>query len=196
VERGNVGRTELAFEKCYMVTGGIIRRQKGTWLQMGQNAMQMGLLSAIKHIWLFWEISSDLAKTDFFETFALTLCLPTIRIVLALAVIKNMELRSIDISYAFINSNIDVEIHMKQPEGFQQGGKNIVCKLNKSLYGLRQSPRLWSETLSKVLISMGFFKTYSDASLYIFDQDSIKVIVPVFVDDITLASKSVSKLDY
>ena len=43
---------------------------------------------------------------------------------------------------------------------------------------------------------MGFTKTYSDASLYIFDQDNIKVIVPMFVDDITLASKSAAKLDY
>ena len=133
---------------------------------------------------------------DFFETFASTLRLATIRIVLALAAIEDMELRSIDISYAFTNSDIDVEIYMKQPEGFEQGGRNIVCRLNKSLYGLRQSPRLWGETLAKVLISMGFAKTYSDASLYIFDQDNVKVIVPVFVDDITLASKSAAKLDY
>ena len=133
---------------------------------------------------------------DFFETFASTLRLPTIRIVLALAAIEDMELRSIDISYAFTNSDIDVEIYMKQPEGFQQSERNMVCRLNKSLYGLKQSPRLWGETLAKVLISMGFSKTYSDASLYIFDQDNIKVIVPVFVDDITLASKSASKLDH
>jgi len=77
---------------------------------------------------------------DFFETFASTLRLPTIRIVLALAAIEDMELRSIDISYAFTNSDIDVDIYMKQPEGFWQGEKDIVCKLNKSLYGLKQSP--------------------------------------------------------
>ena len=133
---------------------------------------------------------------DFFETFASTLRSSTIRIVLALAAIEDMELRSVDISYAFTNSDVDVEIYMTQPEGFQQGGKNMVCRLNKSLYGLKQSPRLWGETLAKALLSMGFVKTYSDASLYIFDQDGIKVIVPVFVDDITLASKSASKLDY
>ena len=133
---------------------------------------------------------------DFFETFASTLQSATIRIVLALAAIDDMELWSVDISYAFTNSDIDVEIYMKQPDGFQQGGKNLVCKLNKSLYGLKQSPRLWGETLANVLIGMGFTKTYCDASLYIFDQDGIKVIVPMFVDDITLASKSADKLDY
>jgi len=132
---------------------------------------------------------------DFFETFASTLRSSTIRIVLALAAIEDMELRSIDISYAFTNSDIDVEIYMAQPQGFKQGSKNLVCKLNKSLYGLRQSPRLWGETLAKALSSLGFNKTHSDASLYIFDRDGIKVIVPVFVDDITLASKSKAKLD-
>ena len=60
---------------------------------------------------------------DFFETFASTLQSSTIRIVLALAAIEDMELRSVGILYAFTNSDIDVEIYMKQPEGFQQGGK-------------------------------------------------------------------------
>ena len=46
------------------------------------------------------------------------------------------------------------------------------------------------------LLGMGFSKTYSDASLFIYDKDGIKVIVPVFVDDITLASKSVETLDW
>ena len=132
---------------------------------------------------------------DYFETFASTLRSSTIRIVLALAAIEDMELRSVDISYAFTNSDIDVEIYMRQPQGFRQGGKNMVCKLNKSLYGLRQSPRLWGETLAKVLSGMGFNKTYSDSSLFILDRDNIKIIVPVFVDDITLASKSKEGLD-
>ncbi|CAA7264650.1 unnamed protein product [Cyclocybe aegerita] len=93
----------------------------------------------------------------------------TLRIVLALAAIDDMHLRSVDISYAFTNGDIDVEIYMKQPEGFVQFGKEYVCKLNKSLYGLKQSAWLWSEKLTKVLLEMGFKKTYSDASLFIFD---------------------------
>ncbi|KDR64885.1 hypothetical protein GALMADRAFT_82563 [Galerina marginata CBS 339.88] len=119
----------------------------------------------------------------------------TVRIVLALAAIEDLELRSVDISYAFTNSDIDVEIYMEQPEGFKQGGPRTVCRLNKSIYGLKQSSRLWGETLCAVLIELGFKKTYSDASLYIFDRDGIKVIMPVFVDDITLASKSKEALD-
>ena len=132
---------------------------------------------------------------DYFETFASTMRQATVRIVLALAAIEDMDLRSVDISYAFTNSDIDVEIYMEQPEGFKQGKKGQVCRLNKSLYGLKQSSRLWGETLEKVLIKLGFKKTYSDASLYIYDRDNIKIIMPVFVDDITLASKSQEALD-
>ena len=54
---------------------------------------------------------------------------------------------------------------------------------------------MWGETLEKVLVKLGFKKTYSDASLYIYDRDNIKIILPVFVDDITLVSKFQEALD-
>jgi len=60
---------------------------------------------------------------------------------------------------------------------------------------LKQSSHLWSETLGKVLLELGFSKTYSDSSLYIYDRDNVKVIIPMFVDDITLASKSKDAFD-
>ena len=114
---------------------------------------------------------------------------------MALAAIEDMHLRSVDISHAFINSDIDTEIYMKQPEGFKQEGPRIVCRLNKSLYGLKQAPRLWGEKLGSVLIRAGFKKLCSDPSVYIYVRDDVKVIVPVFVDDITFASKSEDILD-
>ena len=132
---------------------------------------------------------------DYFETFASTMRHATIRIVLALAAIEDLHLRSVDISHAFINSDIDAEVYMAQPCGFVQQGPEYVCKLNKSIYGLKQSPRLWSEKLGSAMKELGFTKAYSDPSLYIYDRDNIKVIVPVFVDDITLACKSNEALD-
>ncbi len=132
---------------------------------------------------------------DYFEIFASTMRSTTIQTVLALAAIDDLELRSVDISYAFTNSDVDAEIYIKQPEGFEQSGSKYVCKLNKSLYGLKQSPQLWDEKLAKALFEMDFVKTYSDASLFMYNRDNIKVIVPVFVDDITLASKSKETLD-
>jgi hypothetical protein len=81
----------------------------------------------------------------------------TIRTILALAAIEDLELRSVDISHAFNNGDIDAEIYMKQPEGFEQGGSKYVCRLNKSLYGLKQSPHLWGEKLAEVLFVMGLY---------------------------------------
>ena len=132
---------------------------------------------------------------DYFETFASTMRHATIRIVLALAAIEDLHLRSVDVSHAFINSEIDTEVYMAQPCGFVQQGPEYVCKLNKSIYGLKQSPRLWGEKLGSAMNDLGFIKAYSDPSLYIYDRDNVKVIVPVFVDDITLASKSDEALD-
>jgi transposase InsO family protein len=132
---------------------------------------------------------------DYFETFASTMRHATIRVILALAAIEDLHLRSVDISHAFINSDIDTEVYMAQPPGFVQYGPEYVCKLNKSIYGLKQSPRLWGEKLGAAMKELGFIKAYSDPSLYIYDRDNIKIIVPVFVDDITLASKSSEALD-
>ena len=132
---------------------------------------------------------------DYLETYASVMRFSTLRTILALAAIHDMELRTVDISHAFINSDIDAEIYMVQPEGFRIGGPEKVCRLNKSLYGLKQSPRLWSEKLTSVLEQMGFKKLVSDPSVYIFERDNIKVIVPVWVDDITLASKDASAIE-
>ncbi|KIK55290.1 hypothetical protein GYMLUDRAFT_145163, partial [Collybiopsis luxurians FD-317 M1] len=65
---------------------------------------------------------------------------------------------------------IDTEIYMKQPEGFRHGGPEKVCRLNKSLYGLKQLLHLWSKELA--------------------------MIVPVWADDITLASKDAGAIDH
>ena len=132
---------------------------------------------------------------DYFETFASTMHQSTIRTILALAAIEDLNLCTVDISHAFINSDIDAEVYMKQPEGFEQGGSEYVCKLNKSLYGLKQSPRLWSEKLATVMEGMNFHRLHSDPSVYLYARDDVRVIIPVFVDDITIASKSVEKMD-
>ena len=132
---------------------------------------------------------------DFFETFAPTAKFAAIRAVLAIAAIEDLHLRSLDISHAFINGDLDADVYMEQPEGFEQGGPDYVCHLKKSIYGLKQAARLWYQKLQKVLEQMGFKKIYSDNSLYVMVRDRMRMIMPVFVDDITLASNSVEALD-
>ena len=132
---------------------------------------------------------------DFKETFAPTVRYSTIRIVLALAALEDLELRSVDISHAYLNGTLEEEIYMTQPEGFEVGGPDHVCKLVKSLYGLKQAGRVWNKTLHSALSSMGFNRVQSDHGLYIYLRDDVRLLMPVFVDDITLACKDGAKID-
>lgn len=84
---------------------------------------------------------------------------------------------------------------MRQAEGFQVGGPNKVCRLRKSLYGLKQAARNWNAKLHATLLKMGFKRIDSDRSVYIYVRGAVRIIVPIFVDDITLASTSPAALD-
>jgi hypothetical protein len=79
---------------------------------------------------------------DFKETFTSTIRYSTIWIILAIAALEDLELHSVDISHTYLNGNLEEEIYMKQPEGFEVGGLEFVYKLKKSLYGLKQAGRV------------------------------------------------------
>jgi len=132
---------------------------------------------------------------DFNEVFAPTFRPATLRLVVAITAIEDMELRSVDITSAFVNGDLDEEIYMKQPEGFHIGGPNMVCRLKKSLYGLKQSACQWNKKLDSVLTGMGFKCIESDRSVYIYSNDEVKIFVPIYIDDITFASKSGASIE-
>src|ERR1700730_3677369 len=79
---------------------------------------------------------------DYTETLAPVAKFASLRTVLALAAVEDMEVHTMDVSSAFLNGDLDEEIYMAQPEGFAAPGQeHLVCRLKKSLYGLKQSPR-------------------------------------------------------
>jgi len=133
---------------------------------------------------------SQRPSIDYNEVFAPTFCPATLHLILALAAIEDMELCSVDISAAFTNGDLDETIYMRQPEGFYQKGPNMVCRLKKSLYDFKQSARQWNIKLHAAFTEMGFKKIESDTSVYIYSNGEIKMFVPIYIDDITLASKS------
>ena len=84
---------------------------------------------------------------------------------------------------------------MKQPEGFEVKGKeNLVCKLKKSIYGLKLSPRCWNAALDTQLKQMGFTQSENDPCIYYKDTGGEMFYIGVYVDDIILAGKSEGKL--
>ena len=132
---------------------------------------------------------------DYTEVFAPTFRYAAIRTIIALAAINDLHLRSIDISHAFINGDLEETIYMRQAEGFHTGSPNQVYRLRKSLYGLKQATRQWNKKLHDALASMGFKRLKSDRSIYIFLRGEVCIIIPVFIEDITFASSNSAAID-
>jgi hypothetical protein len=131
---------------------------------------------------------------DYNETFAPTPTWAALRAVIAIAALEDLELESVDISSAFLNGKLEEEVYMRQPEGFERNGSGWVWRLLKSLYGLKQSPRVWHQKLNSVLESMGFTRILCEHSIWIYHRGDVRVIIPVFIDDMTFASKSKSEI--
>ncbi|KAK3719576.1 hypothetical protein QZH41_006798 [Actinostola sp. cb2023] len=132
---------------------------------------------------------------DYDETFSPVVRFESLRTVIALSVKQELKLHQMDVTTAFLNGDLKEEVYMRQPEGFSVKGKeHLVCKLNKSLYGLKQSPRCWNYTLDEHLKSMGFVQTPSDPCIYVSDEDANPFIIAVYVDDIVLAGPSDEKI--
>lgn len=76
---------------------------------------------------------------------------------------------------------------MRLPPGFSSSSPTFVCKLRKSLYGLRQAPRQWFAKLSSTLTENGFFRSYADYSKFTYRKGKVFLALLVYVDDILLA---------
>lgn len=108
---------------------------------------------------------------------------------LVVAGIRKMIVKHIDIKTAFLYGEINENIYMKQPEGYIQDSDNKVCKLNKSIYGLKQSARVWNDKINNVLCSFGFRRGLADPCLYSKMIDGKWTFVLIYVDDIIVASE-------
>ena len=125
---------------------------------------------------------------DFEETFAPVARLEAIRMFLALAVYKSFKVYQMDVKSAFLNGNLEEEVYIEQPDGFQLGDdSNMVCKLKKALYGLKQAPRAWYSRLDVYLQHLGHKKGVVDNNLYVRTEEGTQVVVVVYVDDIIFA---------
>ena len=127
---------------------------------------------------------------DYDETFSPVARFSSIRTLLAFAVEMGMQIHQMDVVTAFLNGDLKEEIYMQQPSRYIQPDKNgLVCKLKKSLYGLKQSPRCWNEKLCEHLKSLGFKESVADLCIFVRQKKELQIIV-VYVDDLILLSKS------
>ena len=131
---------------------------------------------------------------DYDETFSPVVRFESLRTVIALAVQNGLKLCQMDVTTTFLNGELKEEVYMKQPEGYAIKGKeNLVCKLKKSIYGLKQSPRCWNSALDCHLKKMGFKQAAGDPCIYMASEGEM-FLIAVYVDDILLAGRSDERL--
>lgn len=95
-----------------------------------------------------------------------------------------------DVNNAFLHKDLNEEMYMQFPPGFRTGEKNKVCRLHKSLYGLKQALRCWFAKLTTTLTNYGFEQNYSNYSLFTLEKSNLRLHVVVYVDDLIITGSS------
>lgn len=127
---------------------------------------------------------------DYQEIFAPVVKHVSIRYMLSAVAFHNMELQQMDVKTAFLHGNLDEFIVMEQPEGFvDKRFPDKVCRLKKSLYGLKQSPRQWNKRFDDFVRAQGYTRSEYDSCVYFKQSDKgVYVYMLLYVDDILIAS--------
>ncbi|CAI7925453.1 unnamed protein product [Closterium sp. NIES-53] len=133
---------------------------------------------------------------DFFQTFSPTPKMTTLYVLLHVAAQRDYELHSLDFSSAFLQGSLHEEIWLRRPPGFT--GSFPACtqwSLRRPVYGLRQAPREWHDTLKATLAALGFAPSTADPSLFLRTDTTLPPFyVLVYVDDLVFATADTEAL--
>jgi hypothetical protein len=132
---------------------------------------------------------TQVKDVDYFDTFSPTVKMTSIRAFMQIAAEYGLSLSQMDVKTAFLNAPIDCEIYVEQPRGYESPG-GLVCKLKKSLYGLKQSGRNWNNTLHEFFTQNALIQSDVDPCIY-FQRcdDEFLAIVAVWVDDLIIGAR-------
>ena len=132
---------------------------------------------------------------DYDETFSPVAMLKSIRILIAIAAFHDYEIWQMDVKTAFLNGKLSEDVYMTQPEGFVQSEHpNRVCKLQKSIYGLKQASRSWNICFDEKIKEFGFLRSEDEPCVYVRTSGSIVVFLVLYVDDILLMGNDIPTL--
>ena len=124
---------------------------------------------------------------DYEETFSPVVRFASIRLLLAIVAHMDLELYQMDVKTAFLNGELNEEIYMDQPTGFEvKGQEHKVCKLNRSIYGLKQASRQWNKRFHDAMVQDQYRVLNEDHCVYIKTSKDGFVILSLYVDDILL----------
>ncbi|CAI7908906.1 unnamed protein product [Closterium sp. NIES-53] len=135
---------------------------------------------------------------DYFQTFSPTPKMTTLRVLLHTAAQRDYELHSLDFSTAFLQGSLHEEIWLRRPPGFTGTfPPGTQWSLRRPVYGLRQAPREWHDTLRTTLAALGFAPSTADSSLFLRTDTSLPPFyILVYVDDLVFATADTAGLAY
>ena len=113
--------------------------------------------------------------------------------IIAIAAIFKMKINNFDVKTAFLYGNLQEEIYTNQPKGFSDN-TGRVCRLIKSIYGLKQSPRCWNQKFTNFLMNFSLKQSDADQCVFYKIDGNEKIIIAIFVDDGLVASTSKQKI--
>ena len=132
---------------------------------------------------------------DYNEIFSPVVKLTTIILVLKIVAAENLHLEQLDVKTAFLHGDLEEELYMWQPEGFiKEDRKNLVCRLKKSLYCLKQAPRQWYKKFDSFMSSHGFTKCQADHCCYFKKIDNNFIILFLYVDDMLVVGSNMQEI--
>jgi len=129
---------------------------------------------------------------DFNEIFSRVVKLISIRVLLAMVALFDLELEQLDVKIAFLHGELEETISMHQPEGFIV---DYVCQLRRSLYGLKQSPRQWYKRFDSFMVGHDYTRSSHDSCVYYRQlSDGSFVYLLFYVNDMLITAKSMLEI--
>ena len=130
---------------------------------------------------------------DYMETTSPVVSMTSLRTLLSVATMEDMEVKQLDVDSAFLYGELNEEIYLQQPQGFEKfskDGERLVCRLRKAIYGLKQAGRVWWKLIDSELRRISFESSNEDSCIYRRQHDGNLVLIAIYVDDLIIASRS------
>ncbi|CAG8658362.1 15291_t:CDS:1, partial [Acaulospora colombiana] len=138
---------------------------------------------------------SQIPGIDYTENYAPVVRLDAIRTCIAVAAINDWDMRQLDIKGAYLNAELEEELYMRQPDGFNDGSGRV-CHLRRSLYGLKQAGRVWNKKFHETISKFGFVRTNADPCVYYKALKGKITILTIWVDDIILMGDDTMEIEH
>lgn len=133
---------------------------------------------------------------DYEETYSPVVRHDSLRAVLPITAAENLEMVQLDVKTTFLNGDLHEELYMFQPTGFEiEGQEDLVCRLNKSMYDLKQASCSWNEKFNNFLVQCGFSQRKADPSVYPIKTETELTIMAIWLDGGIVCSSLQSRLE-